>query len=151
MNKLLVLAIAATLLLPSSTHAQYRRDRDDRGPRISTVIDDCEQRTDDFKRALARALDRSVLDGSRREDELNADARQLARALDRLRESWNEDHDRERSRRNVRVAISAGRDINRTMMRHGLRGRVQDEWDALKAELNHLADVFEEPAIRWER
>jgi len=154
MKKVVMLVVMpAVMLLPLSTQAQYRdrRHDDEWGGRISSVITDCDHRTDDFKQALARALDRSRLEGSRREDELNADARQLARALDRLRDSWNHDHDRERSRRHVRSAISAGRDINRTMVRHELRGRVQGEWDALKTELNHLAEVFEEPTIRWER
>jgi hypothetical protein len=162
MKRLLVLAVATAVLVPAGLGAQSRdRDRSDRGRRydrdgerggrLSGVIADCERRTDEFQRALRRALDRSRLDGTRREDRLNEDASRLERAINRLRESWNEDHDAERSRRHVRVAISAGRDINRTLSRHALRGGIRAEWDDLRSELNRLADAFGEPAIRWER
>ncbi len=160
MKKLLVMAISAAVLVPALAGAQYRdrydrhhrRDRDDdRVGRISGVVADCERRTDDFRQALRRALNDSRLDGTRREDELNESAGRLAHAMDRLRDSWNEDHDVDRSRRNVRTAIMAGRDINRTLSRHALRGHIRREWEDLREELNRLAEVFGEPEIRWER
>ncbi len=161
-RRALVLLAAAAVLVPVVACAQYHyRDRydrhhgryrdDERIGRLSGVIADCERRTDDFQRALRRALERSRLDDTRREDELNDSAHRLSRSMDRLRDSWNEDHDPERSRRNVRDAIVAGRDINRTLSRHVLRGHIQREWDDLRRELDRLADAFGEPEIRWER
>jgi hypothetical protein len=172
MKKIGVVAIAVALLLPVGLNAQgYQRDRDRRdrgGPgdrrdqpgdrrgqderrgRVAGVIADLERRTNEFRGALRRALDRSRLDQTRREDELNRDASRLEQAANRLRESWNADRDFDRSRRNLAVAISAGQDINRTMSRHRLRGDVQREWGAVRRELNLLAEVFREPPIRWE-
>ena len=69
--------------------------------------------------------------------------------MNRLRDAWNADRDYERSRRLVGAAISAGQDINRGLQRHRLREHVQREWEVVRAELNHLAEVFDQPTIRW--
>ena len=159
MKKIPMLVIAAaTLLAPVALRAQHdswdhgrERDRhhDDRAGRIAGVIADLERRTDEFQVALRHALDRSALDGTRREDQLNRDAAKLAHAMDRLRDAWNADRDYERSRRLVGAAISAGQDINRSMQRHRLREHVQREWENVRAELNRLAEVFQQPTIHW--
>ncbi len=155
-------AILVALLLPLGLQAQgYERDRDrggqgnrrdyeERRGRVAGIVADLERRTNDFEGTLRRSLDRSGMDGSRREDELNRDAAKLEHAANRLRESWNADHDFERSRRHLAVALEAGRDINRTMVRRRLGGRAQEQWDAVRHELNRLAEVFHEPPIRWE-
>lgn len=165
MKKFGVAAIAVALLLPVGLNAQDyprdrdrrdrggpgdRRDQDERRGRVAGIIADLERRTNEFQGALRRALDHSSLDRTRREDELNRDASRLEHAANRLRDSWNADRDFERSRRNLAVAISAGRDIQRTMSRHRLRGGLQREWGAVRHELNLLAEVFREPPIRWE-
>jgi hypothetical protein len=160
MKKTAIVLILAALVLPIGLSAQGYRDRDrrdhggrdfeERRGRVSAIIADCERRTDELKVAVRRALDRSPLNGSQREDELNRDAAVLERALNRLRESWNADRDFERSRRNLGVALSAGRDINRTLGRHRLGGQLRREWDIVKGELNRLAEIFQEPKIRWD-
>lgn len=156
MNKFVVGAVAAAMLLPVGLNAQRyprdrdRRDHDDRRGRVAGIIADLERRTDDFKVALRRALDHSRMDGTRREDMLNRDAARLEQAANRLRDSWNADRDFERSRRNLRAAIMAGQDLQRTMARHRLRGGLQREWGAVRHELNLLAEVFREPPVRWD-
>ena len=157
MRKQLTVGVAIVLALSGMLAAQSRpSDRSqDRGRpgervgRISGVVADLERRTDDFQTALRRALEHSDLRRSGREDQLNKDAAQLARAMDRLKESWNREHDQARSRRNAATAISAGRDINRTMSRHRLRDSIEREWSAVRNELNRLAEAFGEPKIHW--
>jgi hypothetical protein len=118
---------------------------------ISGVVRDCDQRATEFRSALARALDRSRLDGTRSEDRLNEHAKRLDVAISRLRESWNREREPEKSREHVREAVAAAREINWAIQTHQLRGRIQHEWDVLRAELNRLAEAFHEPQIRWER
>ena len=157
MKRMGVVGIAVALLLPLGLNAQGyqrdrdRRDQDERRGRVARIIADLERRTNEFHGALRRAIDRSPLDGTHREDELNRDASKLEHAANRLRESWNAERDFERSRRHLAVALSAGQDINHTMSRHRLRGHVQREWDDVRRELNQLAEVFREPPIRWDR
>jgi hypothetical protein len=132
-----------------SQRPQDRGRQGDRAGRISGVIADLERRTDEFQVALRRALERGDRGRQGREDQLNRDAAQLARAMDRLKESWNREHDQARSRRSAATAISAGQDINRTLSRHRMRESVQREWDVVRGELNRLAEAFDEPKIRW--
>ena len=147
------MAAALAILLPAIALAQGRREtgmqRGERTERISRVITDCEQRTNEFHRAIERALERSEFRGTLRQDSLNRDAGRLERELNRIRESWNRDHDPVRTRRFVGAAISAGRDINRSMAHHRLSPYVQTEWGAIRSELNNLAEVFDQPRIRW--
>ena len=148
MRRHLPLAVAFALVLPAIVNAQYRRQ--ERGfERISRVIADCEERTNIFKQQLRRALDHSAYDGTRREDELNRDAGRLERALNKIRESWNVDHNVGKTRVFVNEAITASQDINRTMVRRRLNPGVQRQWGVVRGELNRLADVFELPKIRW--
>jgi hypothetical protein len=44
---------------------------------------------------------------------------------------------------------AVGQDINRTMVRRRLNPDVQRQWDAVRGELNRLAEAFELPRIRW--
>jgi len=148
MRRHLLLVAAFTLVVPAIVGAQYRRD--ERGfERIARVIADCEERTNVFKQQLRRALDYSALNATRREDELNRDASRLERALNRTRESWNVEHDANKTRVFVNEAIAASQDINRTMVRRRLNPDVQRQWRVVRNELNHLADVFQLPKIRW--
>jgi hypothetical protein len=150
MKKYVWTSMAVVLLLPGVLAAQrsYPR-RDDRTGNISRVVADCEERTNQFRVSLRAALDRSALDGTRREDQLNVDAERLERAMNRVREAWNREHDPGRTRHFVSDAIAAGQDINRTMVRRRLNPDVQRQWDAVRGELNRLAEAFELPRIRW--
>ena len=146
MKKYVLLVVALVLLLPATSRAQRSRDRElDRRERIGRVIADCEQRTNEFQRAVQRVREHT----RSREDDLDRHATRLEHALNKIRESWNREHNPEKTRAYLGDAISVGQDINRTMARHELRSHVQKEWDAIRSELNNLADVFGERPIRW--
>jgi hypothetical protein len=142
--------MAVALLLPGILAAQRGYPpRDGRTANISRVVADCEERTNQFRVSLRAALDRSALNGTRREDQLNVDAERLERAMNQVREAWNREHDPPKTRNFVNDAISAGRGINRTMAARRLNPNVQRQWDAVRSELNRLAEAFELPRIRW--
>lgn len=152
MKRYLPLVAALTLLWPAIVQAQHRDDRDDRyrddrhrGERIDRVIRDCEDRTDDFLRAVDRSWGRE----RHYHDELDREAARLERALNRIRESWNRDRDYRRTRINVGAAIDAGKGVNRILRYHRFRERLRDEWEGIRRELNNLAEAFEQPRIRW--
>ena len=145
-------SMAVALLLSGILAAQPRRDyppRGGRGPDISRVVADCEERTNQFRVALRAALDRSGLNGTQREDQLNVDAQRLERSMNRVREAWNREHDPGRTRQFVSDAIAAGQDINRTMVRRRMNPDVQRQWEVVRGELNRLAAAFDLPRIRW--
>jgi hypothetical protein len=150
MKKFVWAAVVVVLLLPGTIAAQRRNPpQGERTSNISRVVADCEERTNQFRRSLRAALNRSALDGTRREDQLNLDAERLERAINRVRESWGKERDPARTRRSVSDAIVVGQDINRTMARRRLNPDVQRQWDVVRGELNRLAETFELPRIRW--
>lgn len=140
---------AAAILLPGIIQAQGRHYGPPPRERISSTIVDCQARTVDFRRSLRHALDRSSLNNTRREDQLNLDAERLEKSMIRVSESWNRYHDAPRARNYVSSAIGVGQDINRTMVQRRLSPDVQRQWDIVRSELNHLAEVFDLPRIRW--
>ena len=156
MKKYVWMSLAVALLLPGIVSAQrdypprggYQR-RGGRGFDIARVVADCEERTNQFRVSLRAALNRSGLDGTQREDQLNTDAMRLERSMNRVREAWNRERDVGRTRRFVSDAIAVGQDINRTMVRRRLNPDVQRQWEAVRSELNRLAEAFELPRIRW--
>jgi hypothetical protein len=150
MKKYVWASLAVVVLLPGILAAQPGYPpRDGRIANISRVVTDCQDRVIQFRSSLRAALDRSALNGTRREDQLNVDAERLVRAMDRVREAWNREHDPPKTRHFVSDAIAAGQDINRTMVSRRLNPDVQRQWDAVRGELNRLAEAFELPRIRW--
>jgi hypothetical protein len=152
MKKCMPLAIAFVLLagvLPAQPRRGVPPPGSERTSNISRVIADCEGRTNEFRRSLRLALERSSLNNTRREDELNLDARRLEQAMNLVRESWNIEHSPSRTRRSVGEAIAVGQNINRTMIRRRLHPDVQRQWEIVRGELNRLAEAFELPRIRW--
>jgi len=150
MKKYVWMSMAVALLLPGIVAAQPGYPpRDGRIANISRVVVDCQDRVIQFRSSLRAALDRSALNGTRREDQLNVDTERLERAMDRVREAWNREHDPPKTRHFVSDAIAAGQDINRTMVSRRLNPDVQRQWDAVRGELNRLAEAFELPRIRW--
>ena len=149
MKRCLPLAVVLIVLAPGILRAQPRYGGPDRRDNIARVIADCEGRTNEFRRSLRMALDRSEMNNTRREDELNMDASRLEQAMNRVRESWNFEHNPGRTRRSVNDAIAVGQNINRTMIRRRLNPDVQRQWDIVRGELNRLAESFQLPRIRW--
>jgi hypothetical protein len=79
------------------------------------IINDCERRTNSFKKTLDRALARDdVRAGQYARGSTQRQAKRLEDELDRVGDSWNRDHNPDRTRDHVRwrsgwLAISIGR------------------------------------------
>ncbi len=147
-NFLLLLASAALLSSPAA--AQGRRPPSSSGDiqLITRTINDCENRTDAFRKTLRRALNNSALDGSSREGQLNRSADRLERALDRVGDSWNRDKSISGTKQAVSEALSAGRDIHFTLRRSSYNSDVKRDWDVVRLQLNILASKFGLSQIR---
>ncbi|MDQ3088349.1 MAG: hypothetical protein M3Q78_07095, partial [Acidobacteriota bacterium] len=84
------------------------------------IIDRVENRVDNFVKKYDKSLDRSNLDGTKREDNLNRRAKDLEGATDELsrefdrRDAWAENKDE------VRKCLNIASDIDRTVEIGGL-------------------------------
>jgi len=141
--------LIALVLFPTEAQARDRGERRWQVEETTHIINDCEKRTNAFKGILRHAINESRLDDSRREEQLNRDADRLEDAMDHVGDSWNRDHNPGTTRRFVAEAIAVSKDINKTMIKWHLNPEAEREWDAVRAELNRLAQTFGLGKIRW--
>lgn len=147
---LVVLTLVALSLAPIAD-AQRRRGPRARGytkAEVDAIIHRVENRSDGFVRLFDRALDRSRLDGTRREDNLNEQAKRLENTLDDLRREFDRKESYIETRPEVNRTLNIASDINKTMRRRRMGGETERQWSLLRAELNTLADVYNLQSIR---
>lgn len=149
-TQLIRLSLVAGLLalfIPTVASAQgwpdYRRDRDN-GRYDSRYLRDSIHRLDrlakDFERDLDRTLDRSRVDGTRREDRLNGEAREFRNAVSNLKSSFGNGRDINRSRDEAqRVLNEAGR-LDRVMSR--MNTQASYRWSEIRRELNVISNAY---------
>ena len=139
-RSLVVTAVGMLVLLCS---AQYlRAQRPWYRGNVVEIIKQLESDTDRFKSSLDKALDRSRLNGTQREDEINRYVKEFEEATDRLR---NRAEEREHAPNAAREVMNRGRSINRFMNTHRLEG-AEGDWAKVRNDLNRLADAY---YIRW--
>ena len=138
------LLVTVALTLPRPSLAQQR------GERIARVVADCDARASEFQRDFRHALAHSGYRGTLRQADLDRHADALSHSMDRVREAWNREHDPGRTRHFVEDAISVSREINRVMNNNRFNPELHREWSAVREEMNHLAEAFELPRLRWD-
>lgn len=146
-----LVAAFIALLLPSLTASAQngpwwgrgrdndRYGRDGRG--LREAIRRVEERSDDFADRLDRALDRSRIDDTYREDRINQAGRDFRNAAGRLRNRFN-DRDFNRSHGEARELLRVAARIDRFMSRHRLDGRAESEWNRMRSDLRLIADAY---------
>ena len=130
-----LLALAVVLNMTVNGLAQRRWYRGN----VREIIRELESDTDRFKSSLDSALDRSTLNGTRAEDEINAYVKQFEEATDRLRDR---SEDREYAPNLAREVLARGRSINGFMRANRLGGRAESDWVQVRNDLNRLANSY---------
>lgn len=106
---------------------------------VSRIIRRIEQQSDRFRSSLDSALDKSRFNGTAREDNINAFVKNFYRETKNL-------HDRFNSHRSaaadVQLVLDNAARIDSFMRRYPLSSRAQDDWFALKANLDELALAY---------
>ncbi|MFY9222566.1 MAG: hypothetical protein WAQ98_07850 [Blastocatellia bacterium] len=160
---LLIIAILLiTTLLPTESLAQRGRgrgnDKDDRNDYrryeqryakrdVSEIIRRVEESSNQFRKDVDRDLDRSRLDGSRREDRINDEVKRFEDALDRLRREFDRNDSWWESRNNVQVALDAARPVATRLKNNRFSSNVENQWRNLRRDLNKLAFVYNLPQV----
>lgn len=134
-------AVVAGLAAQANAQDRYGFPRGVSHDLIRRIAKSAEDRSDDFKGELRRALNRSGLDGTRREDRLNDQARSLERALDRVKKGVDKRKGFREVQDDVRDAVRAGKTIDLTVSNRWRGSGVEREWRRLKTEINALAST----------
>jgi hypothetical protein len=142
--------VVAILAGVAPADAQWRAvpRRDERRVDVQRVINQVENRSDAFRRSVDRALDRSRLNGSRREDQINEDVKRFDRAVDRLRNEFDRRDSRDETRRYVEQVLREADGIGRAIRRADFARNVEREWSSLRNDLNTLASLYNLKPLR---
>ena len=136
--------IASAQYQPTYSQSQVRTySRSD----VERFIRDVERSSQDFQRAFDSWLDRSRLDGQPQEDTYNRQVQNLTSALGTLRSNFNRRNDWWLARSDMLRVLSAANDVNSIMGSRGVRGGLNRQWGALRANLNTLANAFNLPQV----
>ena len=143
------LALAAAFLLIPMGQAQPRvaRGRLYTKADVDRIIKRVEDRSDKFKKEFDKALDRSRLNNTRREDQLNDYADDLEKATDELRREFDRRDAWAENKSEVRKCLEIATKINVAMRARRLGPKVESTWAALRSELNTLAGVYNLPPV----
>jgi hypothetical protein len=139
------LALAGLGLMPTAL-AQYQQPYRNNDNYMRQLINRIEKRTDRFSNLLPNALDRSRLQGTEREDDVNKLVTDFERATDQLKKRFNR---RESTDMDAQLVLQQGALINTFMRNHPLDYRTQQAWAQVRNELNRLSTAYD-VARNWE-
>ncbi|MGA9997171.1 MAG: hypothetical protein WBP93_17265 [Pyrinomonadaceae bacterium] len=138
------------LAAAQGTYDPYGRDRDYRrnngGNYDNRALRDSIRRLSDlsgrFQNDLDRALDRSRVDGTRREDNINEEAREFRRAANDLKNRFGDGRDLYRSQSEAQRVLELGQRLQRVTRLAGYDQRIASDWSQISQELNFIASVY---------
>ena len=106
---------------------------------VTKLLDRIAKETGTFRKSLKDALNRSRIDRSRREDDINAYVKNFEEQTKRLDDNF--DHHKSTTADVDSVLDRAAR-IDGFMSRFPLSARAQNDWSALRADLDRLAEAY---------
>jgi hypothetical protein len=137
-----VWALTGVLATPTMSQAQEpSRLSDDQ---VERLLERIEKAADKFRGSLEDALDKSRVDDSRLEDDVNRYVREFEAATDRLEKRFDDDKS---SAEDVREVMTRAASINGMMGRFEFTDRAQSDWRLLRSDLNELARAY---GVTWE-
>lgn len=141
-----ILAVIGLMLaVASPSFAQSRgpyRGRAYTRAQVDHLIRQVENRSDQFVAIFDRALDRSRLEGTRREDRLNERAINLERELNMVRREFNRTGNYYDVRPHVARTLNLAQQINNVMHNRRLAPIAERQWALLRSDLNRLAVAY---------
>ena len=124
----------------------YRRDDRRYGDydqrRLRESVKRLDNLSGDFRRHLDSVLDRSRYDASRREDRINAVARDFSNAADTLKDRYDDGRNLNRSSGEARRVLQLGSQLDAFMRRNQLGGRAESDWYRIRQDLQVVAYAY---------
>jgi hypothetical protein len=97
----------------------------------------------EFEKDLDRALDRSRTDGTRREDNLNNQARQFRNAVGNLKSRYGNGRDLNRSRNEAQRVLQEAQQLDRIAATRRIGGNeVASDWGQIRQELRTISNAY---------
>jgi hypothetical protein len=113
---------------------------------VEQIIHRIEKQSDDFRASLDSALDKSRIDGTKREDDINAFVKTFYEETKRFHDHFDS---RQSTATDVQSVLDRGARIDQFMRRFPLTDQAQNDWSTLKGNLDELARVYN-VTWRWD-
>jgi hypothetical protein len=112
---------------------------------VEEIIHRIESQSDVFRKSLDRALDKSRLDGTKREDDINTFTKEFYSETKRLHDHFD---DHKSTASDVQTVLDRAAQIEQFMRRNRLRNDqdARRDWATLRGHLNELAQVY---SVNW--
>jgi hypothetical protein len=132
---LLLLGVFASTVVGQVIGQPYRMD----DKQVKKIIDRIEKQSDRFRGSLDAGLDKSRFNGSAREDDINAFVKDFYRETKHLHDQF--DHHKSAAP-DVESVLERATRIDGFMSRYPVTSKAQNDWAALKTNLDELAAAF---------
>src|ERR1044072_8916671 len=132
-----VLAIALLLSQGSVTHAQQSSRLTEKEKK--SLLDRYEHGADRFRNSLGKMLDASAIDDTKAEDNINHFVKEFEAATDHLKHRFDDDHS---AAGDVEEVLRRAARIDGFMTRRGMNSRAQEDWAALRRNLDELGTGY---------
>ncbi|HEY6118547.1 MAG TPA: hypothetical protein VIV66_01245 [Pyrinomonadaceae bacterium] len=112
---------------------------------VEEIIHRIESQSDAFRKSLDRALDKSRLDGTRREDDINSFVKEFYKETKRLHDQFDS---HKSTASDVQTVLNRAAQIDQFMRRNRLRNDqdARRDWATLRGYLDELARVY---SVNW--
>jgi hypothetical protein len=134
-----VAVLAPTTVIATPVGLPYRLSDKE----VEQILHRIEDQSGKFRNSLDSALDRSRLNDTDREDDINAFVKEFDQEVRRLHDRFDE---HKSVAADVQSVLDRAARIDGFMRRRGLTGKAQNEWSALRANLDQLAEVY---SVNW--
>lgn len=131
-----VLCVCSAILVATVEAQQPYRIND---KEVEKILKRIEQQSDRFKSSLDSALDKSRLNGTNREDDINSFVKDYYEQTKRLRDRFDHKHS---ASTDVSAVLEKAARIDDFMQRNRLSSRAQDDWSKLKTNLDELGSAY---------
>ena len=112
---------------------------------VERVLRQIEQQSDHFRSALDSSLDKSRLNGSREEDDINRFVKDFYEQTKHLRDHFN---DHKSTSSDVQAVLDRAASIDSFMRRNPMRKHdAMREWERLRVNLDELAQIYN---VSWQ-
>ncbi|HEX8176803.1 MAG TPA: YMGG-like glycine zipper-containing protein [Pyrinomonadaceae bacterium] len=138
---MMMTALIVALAGVSVTVEAQRPYRNDRA--VRQILNRLDNRTNQFRNSMDAALDRSRMDGTRREDNINQFIQDFDNAVEQLRSRFDS---RTETTADVQEVLNIANRIDRFMQRNRLTTNAQNDWIAMRSDVSQLAAAYN---INW--
>lgn len=142
-----VFAALAILVVAETATAQGRYASRYSKRDVSGIISRLETSSDAFRRDFDREMDRSNINGSSSEERFNNIVRDFENSVDRLRRDFDRNNGWWESRNDVQSMVREASPVNTMMNTLPFRRNIERQWNALRNDINTVADTFDLPGL----